>query len=358
MVLRVWRTELRATSRYKYNGGILHKKMPGSPTPALVAQANVAQGDPTQWDQLTVAHCSDQNDVTTLRVRPEAQPLKIALMNFMDIYPLDGKALFTMTTLNTKNFNYVLNTFAPTNSNADEVNPKIMTFIKRYIRNTCEEGETQPNQGPKWWQDVNAYLDPNLRPPLPTADMMAQMEEEGGDTQHKRARSQHEQDEAWASFQLSIVELIEDIGDQNYAMQDINYLMKRSVGYHKTGMLPDDGQDGHGRFRQWQYLKNDISCLNLLKCAKLLRTNEELWEFWHRGLDDREARHLNALLGQEIDKMIILATYYDIDRMELQRHSENHTRYWKLCPSNNEWDGTCDSPHAARCRHLHATLKK
>ena len=24
---------------------------------------------------------------------------------------------------------------------------------------------------------------------------------------------------------------------------------------------------------------------------------------------------------------------------------------------NNDWDGTCDSPHAARCRHLHAVLR-
>mgnify|MGYP000441338384 CR=1 FL=1 len=357
MVLRVWRTELRATSRYKYNGNILHVKMPDAPIPSLISRANVPTGDPTNWGQLQMAPMSDQTDITTLRVGPEAQQLKLEMIRFMDIYPLDGKAIHAMTTLNTENFNYVLNTFAPQNSNRDEVNPKIMSYIKHYIRNIHEQDGTEPNEGPKWWQDINAKLDPTARPPhTPTPEVTEEMEE---DSKHnKRGRSPQDGDEeSWANFQVSLREIVDDISNDDYRLDDINYLMKQSIRFHKQGMMPYDGIDGEGTFRQWSELKKDISCINVLECAKLLHLDLTMWEFWHSGLDGRPARHLNALLGQEIDKLINIVTYYNVQRMELQRHHDSRTRYWKLCPSNNDWDGTCDAPHADRCRHIHAKAK-
>jgi len=294
---------------------------------------------------------SDQDNITTLRVRREAQNLKLALIDFIEAYPLDGRAIRVLTTLNTRNFNYVLNTLAPKNSSWQEVNPKLMAYVKNYIKAIIEPAQQQPNQGPKWWQDVNATVDPDARPPnLPTLGMFGQMEVEG--EQQKRGRSPHGENEEWAHFRQSLDELTEDINSDRYSLVDISVLGKKWIRYQKAGSLPHDGVSGEGRFSQWEQLKKHISCLNILKCAKLVRLDEQLSGYWEQGLDDRPANHLNAILGKEIDRLIEIARYYYVDQCELDRHAQQRIRYWKMCPNNDIYDASCGL-HGDRCRHLH-----
>ncbi len=78
-----------------------------------------------------------------------------------------------------------------------------------------------------------------------------------------------------------------------------------------------------------------------------------LWDYWEQDLDSRHAYHLNACLGQEIDRLMDFAEWYNVDREELERHDQVKPKYWKLFPYNDV-DGVCQSRHAGECRYLHA----
>ncbi len=78
-----------------------------------------------------------------------------------------------------------------------------------------------------------------------------------------------------------------------------------------------------------------------------------LWGYWQQDLDNRHARHLNACLGQEIDRLNDLAEYFNVPKSELDRHATLKPKYWKLCPQSDD-AGACRSHHAEACRYLHA----
>jgi hypothetical protein len=73
-------------------------------------------------------------------------------------------------------------------------------------------------------------------------------------------------------------------------------------------------------------------------------------------LDGRHARHLQACLGQEIDRLFDLQTYFNVSRDELERHAKLRNKYWKLCPHNNE-QGECEADRRNECRYLHAVRR-
>ena len=80
-----------------------------------------------------------------------------------------------------------------------------------------------------------------------------------------------------------------------------------------------------------------------------------LWSYWDEALDYRHARHLNALLGQEVDRLVDLSHKYTISREELERHKTVRGRYWKLCEDTCPYDGHCQSRFGVRCKCLHAS---
>jgi hypothetical protein len=114
-----------------------------------------------------------------------------------------------------------------------------------------------------------------------------------------------------------------------------------------------DGQDGEGWYEEWGLLKYKLSCLNVIKCAKLAKLDEVMWSYWEQDLDGRHARHLNACLGQEIDRLFDLSHDYNVPEWELERHDKLRNKYWKLCPNNDPRDATCQSKFGDACRYLH-----
>ena len=130
-------------------------------------------------------------------------------------------------------------------------------------------------------------------------------------------------------------ELTEDITTDAYTLGDINYLCKMCVRYLKQRILQQDGIPGEGQFAPCNELKWEVSRINVLKVATLTKTNEMLWAYWDEALDYRSARHLNACLGQEVDKLVEMCHKYTISREELH------------------YDGHCQSRHGVRCKCLH-----
>jgi hypothetical protein len=353
MFLRVWITELRAVNKRRLSGKILRKRTPNDMPVTLVGAKNLSDDD-AFWDNLDVPPMSDQDDVATLRVRPCCQNLKLMLMDFMKMYRLDGRAIRLCCTLNTKNYNYMINTFAPRNSNLDAVNPKFTTYVKRYLKNIVEEGEMQANIGPKWWQDPNPYVDQNLRPTQPPPrGLFGEMDDDNNIITCKREHSPNTEDERWAAFKVAMLDLQNDIKCDTYSMEDLRQLGRNCVDYHKKGVDDVDGQPGEGWYEEWDELKSKLSCINLVKCAKLAKMDEVLWGYWEQDLDDRHVRHLQACLGQEIDRLTDFTQYYNVTREELERHDKLRLKYWKMCPYNDP-DGVCASRHSDECRYLHA----
>ena len=100
-------------------------------------------------------------------------------------------------------------------------------------------------------------------------------------------------------------------------------------------------------------LKWEISRINILKVATLAKTNEMLWNYWDEALEYRPSRHLNALLGQEVDRLIDMSHKYTLGRDEFERHKSINGRYWNMCPENCPYDGHCLSRHGVRCKMPH-----
>jgi hypothetical protein len=177
------------------------------------------------------------------------------------------------------------------------------------------------------------------------------------DQEHnKRDHSPNAHDDEFEQFMLDMENLIQDVTSDTYSMQDLIKLSKKCVDYHKRRIGNIDGAPGEGWYEEWARLAPELSCLNVLKCAKLAKANEMLWNFWEQDLDGRHARHLNACLGQEIDRLFDLQHYYNVDRNEMYRHGHLKTKYWKLCPYNDE-HGECQGNRRGECRYLHAVKR-
>ena len=141
------------------------------------------------WQAMTHCLMEEQNEVTTLLVRKEAGHLKNELVKMSYLYPFDGVTYIALSNLNTRNFNYFLNGFnSSIGTDVRGVNQKATYWIRNHLAFQKEDGDTEANKGPKWWQDPDAHLNRNLKAPMVTHELSTTMEVEGA---RKCERSEH-----------------------------------------------------------------------------------------------------------------------------------------------------------------------
>jgi hypothetical protein len=200
---------------------------------------------------------NDQNEVTTLQVRKEAGHLKNALVQMSYLYLFDGVTYIALCNLNTKNFNYFLNGFNPSiGTDAKGTNTKATYWIRNHLALQKAEGDSVPNEGPKWWQDPGAHLDTNYRAPPMAHELASDMEVEGT---RKRDRSQHTLEEEWQTYKGAVEELREDIErSKAYSLDDLQKIRKQCVHYHKQRTNNIDGRKGPATLGDWAHLKEDL----------------------------------------------------------------------------------------------------
>ncbi len=123
------------------------------------------------------------------------------------LYPFDGVTYIALANLNTMNFNYFLNGFSPSlGTDRKGTNAKATYWIRNHLVFQKAADDMTPNQGPKWWQDPEAQLDPNLRAPPMNQELTREMEGEGA---RKRDRSTHTIEEEWQNYR-ALVEGLRD----------------------------------------------------------------------------------------------------------------------------------------------------
>ena len=79
--------------------------------------------------------------------------------------------------------------------------------------------------------------------------------------------------------------------------------------------------------------------------------DDEMFNIWSSTLEGRHAKNINGLVGLELERIMDIATNYNIKSDELARFAEQSERWWVICPRQNE-EGECQG-RGYHCRHLH-----
>ena len=79
--------------------------------------------------------------------------------------------------------------------------------------------------------------------------------------------------------------------------------------------------------------------------------DDEMLDIWSSTLEGWQAKSINGLVGLELERIMDIATNYNIKSDELARFAEQSERWWVICPRQNE-EGECQG-RGYHCRHLH-----